>query len=105
MNLGEIKTTNRFNINDRLLLRDYISSTSLDDILNYSWSWQGSKVDTTTAFTIPVGTTNDRPGALAVESGQIRFNTDTNQYEGYSSTAGGVNSLGGVRDPDGKYLF
>jgi len=100
---GEIKTTNRFNVNDRLFIQGTnISSTSLDDILLTPGLGKVAKVDTTTAFTIPVGTTNDRPGALAVESGQIRFNTDTNQYEGYSSTAGAWNSLGGVRDLDGN---
>ena len=100
---GEIKTTNRFNVNDRLFIQGTnISSTSLDDILLTPGLGKVAKVDTTTAFTIPVGTTNDRPGALDVESGQIRFNTDTNQYEGYSSTAGAWNSLGGVRDLDGN---
>ena len=100
---GEIKTTNRFNVNDRLFIQGTnISSTSLDDILITPGLGKVAKVDTTTAFTIPVGTTNDRPGVLAVESGQIRFNTDTNQYEGYSSTAGAWNSLGGVRDLDGN---
>jgi hypothetical protein len=100
---GEIKTTTKLNVNDRLSIVDNnISTTSLDDILLTPGLGKVAKVDTSTAFTIPVGTTNDRPGVLDVESGQIRFNTDTNQYEGYSSTAGAWNSLGGVRDLDGN---
>ena len=53
------------------------------------------------AFVIPSGNTSQRPLALA-ESGAIRFNTDTNQYEGYSGTSSSWSSLGGVRDLDGN---
>ena len=59
------------------------------------------EVDTTTALVIPVGDTNDRPVGLA-QDGAIRFNTETNQYEGYSSQSSSWSSLGGVRDLDGN---
>ena len=61
-----------------------------------------AKVATNTAFVIPVGTTNERPQAGIVEDGAIRFNTQTNQYEGYTSTSSSWSSLGGIRDLDGN---
>jgi hypothetical protein len=45
----------------------------------------------TSFIDIPVGTTAERP--VAPNSGQIRFNTDTVQYEGYNGTA--WSSIGG----------
>jgi hypothetical protein len=45
---------------------------------------------------VPVGGIATRPPG---EVGQVRFNTDTNQYEGYNGIA--WSSLGGVRDVDG----
>jgi len=60
------------------------------------------KADTTTALVIPVGTTNERPQAGVVEDGAIRFNSETNQYEGYASTTSSWSSLGGIRDLDGN---
>ena len=53
-------------------------------------------VDTTGAFTVPVGTTAERPSPLA--SGMIRFNETDGVFEGYSGTAWA--SLGGVKDVD-----
>ena len=44
----------------------------------------GAKVYGTTALTIPVGTTGQRPGTPAV--GMIRYNTDEADYEVYTST-------------------
>ena len=49
----------------------------------------------TSAIKIPVGTTLERPTAA---TGQIRYNTTTNQYEGYSNSA--WQGLGGVIDVD-----
>ena len=59
-------------------------------------------VDIPTALAIPVGDTNNRPVAGVVRDGCIRFNTDTNQYEGYSTATATWSSLGGVRDLDGN---
>ncbi len=39
-------------------------------------------------FDLPVGTTAQRPGSP--NSGMVRFNTDVNQFEGYSGTAWGT---------------
>ena len=52
-------------------------------------------VNTTSALRIPVGTSGERPTAA---TGQIRYNTTTNQYEGYSANT--WQGLGGVIDPD-----
>ena len=48
------------------------------------------------AVVVPTGSNANRPIG---EIGQVRFNTDTNQYEGYNGVA--WSSLGGVRDVDG----
>ena len=52
-------------------------------------------INTTSALRIPVGNSTQRPTAA---TGQIRFNTTTNQYEGYSNSA--WQGLGGVIDVD-----
>jgi hypothetical protein len=49
----------------------------------------------TSAIKVPVGNTSQRPTA---ETGLIRYNTTTSQYEGYSSSA--WQGLGGVIDVD-----
>jgi hypothetical protein len=54
------------------------------------------KVTANGAFTVPVGTTSDRPSPL--ESGMIRFNSTDGVFEGYSGVAWA--SLGGVKDVD-----
>ena len=57
---------------------------------------------TNTAIAVPAGNTSERPVAGIVKDGCIRYNTDTNQYEGYSSQTSSWASLGGVRDLDGN---
>jgi hypothetical protein len=100
---GIIKTTNTINVNDRLLIsNNTISSVSGNNILLSPATGRVAKVSSNTAITIPSGTTAQRPSVGIVESGSIRFNTDTNQYEGYSGTSSSWSSLGGVRDLDGN---
>ena len=53
----------------------------------------GLNVNTTDAIKIPLGTTLQRPAA---SSGMLRYNTTTNQFEGYSTNNWG--SLGGLID-------
>lgn len=79
-----------------------ISSSSGQDILLTPFSGRVSKVDSFTAFTIPAGDVSERPTTPLAENGSIRFNTETNQYEGYSETNSSWSSLGGVRDLDGN---
>ena len=54
------------------------------------------KVTANGAFTVPVGTTLDRPFPL--EAGMVRFNSSDGVFEGYSGVAWA--SLGGVKDVD-----
>ena len=99
---GEIKSTTAFNSNDALTITNStIESVNNYDLILTPFSGRIAKVDSTSAFVLPVGTTNDRPIGLAVD-GSIRFNSETNQYEGYSSQSSSWSSLGGVRDLDGN---
>jgi hypothetical protein len=100
---GILKTFGSLNINDRLNLQDEeISSSSGYDILLQPASGRVIKSVSTTALIIPSGSTAQRPTGVVIQDGAIRFNTTTNQYEGYSSSASSWSSLGGVRDIDGN---
>ena len=59
-------------------------------------------IQATDAIQIPVGTNDQRPGDdsdyATVRDGMIRYNTDTNKFEGYSSS--NWSSLGGVENVD-----
>lgn len=99
---GTIKTSNKFISNDLLEIEDNnVLSTPGNDLLLTPASGRIAKVDSNAALVIPAGNDLERPTALA-EDGSIRFNTDTNQYEGYSATNSSWSSLGGVRDLDGN---
>lgn len=98
---GEIKTLGQLNVNDILFFNNNIvTSASNNPIIFQPSANQVVTVNATTALAVPVGDTAQRP--LSAVSGQIRFNTDTDQYEGYSETASAWSSLGGVRDLDGN---
>jgi len=56
-------------------------------------------IDSYTHLAIPAGNNNQKNTASAVP-GSIRFNTEIQQFEGYSGT--NWSSLGGVRDVDGN---
>jgi len=55
-------------------------------------------ISTSGALRVPVGNTAQRPQGGVVQTGQIRFNTQTTQYEGYNGVS--WTSLGGVKDVD-----
>jgi len=100
---GNLKTLSSLNVNDRITItNNTISSTSGYNIILSPPSPQVVKINSSSAITIPSGTTAQRPSIGIVESGSIRFNTDTNQYEGYSGNTTSWSSLGGVRDLDGN---
>lgn len=70
-----------------------------DDVTTASLSASGVVSFTTSeAIKIPVGTTAERPAALA--TGQIRYNSDLTIFEGYNGT--GWELLGGVTDTVGN---
>tara|TARA_Y100000004_G_scaffold27388_1_gene28022 strand:+ start:24 stop:4904 length:4881 start_codon:yes stop_codon:yes gene_type:complete len=100
---GEIKTTTIFNCNDRLTItNNEIATLGTNDLILDPPASRVAKVDAQTAFIIPAGDTSARPAAGVVADGAIRYNTETNQYEGYSSSTSTWSSLGGVRDLDGN---
>jgi hypothetical protein len=106
---GDIETSGKFKSSDSLVINNIltitesvISTSSLRNITLRPSPTRTVKVDSNTAIVIPSGGTNDRPSALVVEDGAIRFNTDTNQYEGYTSSTNSWSSLGGIRDLDGN---
>lgn len=70
-----------------------ISSTSGDIIFEAATGT--IRLNSTGAFNLPTGTTAQRPGTPAL--GMIRYNTDTNLYEGYN---GNWIALNGVYDLD-----
>ena len=72
-----------------------------EDIKNFIKTRNVAPTTNNVLGVIPVGNDLQRPTTLA-QNGAIRFNTDSNQYEGYSSTSASWSSLGGVRDIDGN---
>lgn len=100
---GFLKTSDSLNINDILsITNNIISTASGTDVIITPPSGRVAKINNSTAITIPSGNTSQRPPAPIAQSGSIRFNVDTNQYEGYSSSTSSWSSLGGVRDLDGN---
>ena len=100
---GVLKTTSSLNINDNITIAgSVIETVANSNLVLRPYSGKLAKIDTSTALVVPVGTTAQRPTAGVVESGSIRFNTQTGQYEGYSAATTSWSSLGGVRDIDGN---
>ena len=56
-------------------------------------------INTAGSLRVPVGNTSQRPQSGNVATGQIRFNTQLNIFEGYNGTA--WSNLSGVKDTDG----
>lgn len=100
---GNVRANGGLNINNILTITDNeIITTGTSDITMIPALNRVAKVDTSTAFVIPTGTTGQRPISPIAQDGAIRFNSETNQYEGYSETNAQWSSLGGVRDLDGN---
>lgn len=99
---GTITTTSTINVNTEMLLENNEISTQTDNLLLTPYTGKVVEINTTTALNIPAGDTSQRPAAGTVANGSIRFNTQTNQYEGYSAISQAWSSLGGVRDLDGN---
>ena len=100
---GEIKTTNKINVNDNIFIENnVISSDAGSDIVITAPTGKITQFTGFSSINIPAGTTAQRPGVSGADNGSIRFNTDSNQYEGYSAATSSWSSLGGVRDLDGN---
>ena len=98
---GVLKTLNSVNINDKLFITNNVVSSAGGSNITFTPSLgQSVKVNSSTSLVIPVGTDAQRPGVT--EDGAIRFNTDSQSYEGYSASTTSWSSLGGVRDQDGN---
>ena len=99
---GTLKSTTKISSNDILeIINNEISVVPGQDLLlNVPTADNQLKVVSTSAIVIPSGDTSQRPTTEL--NGAIRFNTQTNSYEGYSETNGTWSSLGGVRDIDGN---
>lgn len=79
------------------LFQNRISTTNTNEDFEIEAAGSGQiRIIGETALILPVGGDATRPQG---ELGQVRFNTDTNQYEGWNGIA--WSSLGGVRDVDG----
>jgi hypothetical protein len=100
---GELKTTDKINVNDKITIENNIISTDAgSDLILTAPTGKVTKVTGFASINIPAGTSAQRPGASAAENGSIRYNTDSNQYEGYSASSSSWSSLGGIRDLDGN---
>lgn len=77
----------------RLVLRDAGGGFAAGpvSVSNLAYSGEGTTTSNS-GFQVPVGTTAQRPTAA---NGKVRFNTTTNQYEGYNASLGVWAPLGG----------
>ena len=100
---GELKTTDKLNVNDNVFIENNVISTDAgSDLVLSAPTGKVTKVTGFGSINIPAGTTAQRPGAASAANGSIRYNTDSNQYEGYSAATSSWSSLGGIRDLDGN---
>lgn len=100
---GTIKTTGVFNSSDLLKIENNnVFTQGTSDLLLTPAANRVVKIDAVSSLIIPAGNTAARPGPGLVENGAIRYNTQTTQYEGYSSVTTSWSSLGGIRDLDGN---
>ena len=81
---------------DQIILDASTISTSTGSLTISPAAQAETIIGTTSAVRVPVGNSTERPSTPA--TGQIRYNTTTNQYEGYSNSA--WQGLGGVIDVD-----
>ena len=100
---GTLKTFTDINVNDQIQIEtNEIRSLGSNDLKLVPAPGRIANFATNSALQIPVGDTNARPPSNQLADGQIRFNTDTQQYEGYNALNTAWSSLGGVRDLDGN---
>jgi hypothetical protein len=99
---GEVKCLDGLNVNDITTIVDNTISSLLENpLILKPFPGKNIKIDSNRALIVPVGTQVQRP-QLDAETGAIRFNTDTRQFEGYDGDTNVWSSLGSVRDTDGN---
>jgi hypothetical protein len=98
---GILRTNDKLNVNNIGFIEDNEFYVTNGNLVLRPPALNVAKIDSSTALVIPAGATVDRPTTLA-QNGSIRFNTTTEQYEGYNATTTSWSSLGGVRDIDGN---
>jgi len=96
-NITSVNINSVVNVNNQLKITNNDISSLSEDITISPFVGKLVKVNATTSLVLPVGDSSNRGIA---ESGAVRFNTATTQYEGYNGNA--WTSLGGVRDVDGN---
>ena len=104
---GYIKTTSLIEVNEKTRISENVISSINGEELTLTpdaSTSQNVRVSAATSIIIPSGDSAARPNfPVATDgNGAIRFNTETNQYEGYSGANQSWSSLGGVRDLDGN---
>ena len=93
---GVLSQTGQLNVDNIRLDGNTISTTDTNGNLTIAPNGTGEVIlNATSAITIPVGTTAQRP---TNSTGQIRFNTTDGRFEGYDGNAWA--GLGGVVDVD-----
>lgn len=104
---GSIKTTSLIEVNEKTRISENVISSLNGEELTLTpdaVTNQNVRVSAATSIIIPSGDNSERPNFTVSTDGNgaIRFNTETNQYEGYSGANQSWSSLGGVRDLDGN---
>ena len=86
---GNFTTVDTTNIEvTNVKAKDGTASATIADTTGY-WTFSG-----TGAFTTPKGTTGEQPGTPV--TGMLRYNTTTNEFEGYSGSSPAWKSVGGA---------
>ena len=104
---GYIKTTTNIEVGEKTRISGNVISSLNGEELTLTpdaTTNQNVRISAATSIIIPSGDSAARPIFTTPSDGDgsIRFNTETNQYEGYSGTNQSWSSLGGVRDLDGN---
>jgi hypothetical protein len=91
---GLVNVNNEIIVNDNASFKDKVIFYGETEFLNTKFK----KLDVEESLVLPSGSTIQRP--LNSNVGSIRYNTDLMAFEGFTDTAAGWNSLGGIIDTD-----
>ena len=91
---GLVTVNNELLVNDKASFKDKVVFYGDTEFLNTKFK----KLEVEESMVLPSGPTIQRP--LNSNVGSIRYNTDLMAFEGFTDTAAGWNSLGGIVDTD-----